>query len=124
MKNKNNFSNNSIFFILQINRGSAWYDFAPKSFKQTSDNSKTELFNKNSVVDFIVDEIFNKLGNKCKIQNYSIFLFLPSVKEDSSPIHPNAAFTFLKLIFHEKEQIQGRKEKCTTKKLLEGCEQF
>ena len=98
--------------------------FASKSFKQTSHNSKTELFNKNSVADFIVDEIFSKLGNKCKIQNYSIFLFLSSVKQDSSPTHPNAAFTFLKLIFHEKEQIQGGKEKCTTKNLLEGCDQF
>ena len=84
--------------------------------------SKTlELFNKSSVVDFMIDEILTELGNESEIRNRSILLFPPRDKQKVSPSHPMAPFKSSSLI-HNKEQ--RREEICTTKDLLDSAKEF
>ena len=84
--------------------------------------SKTlELFNKSSVVDFMIDEILTELGNESEIRNRSILLFPPRDKQKVSPSHPMAPFKSSSLICHKE---QRREEICTTKDLSDSVKEF
>ena len=84
--------------------------------------SKTlELFNKSSVVDFMIDEILTELGNESEIRNRSILLFPPRDKQKVSPSHPMAPFKSSSLIHHK---MQRREEICTTKDLSDSAKEF
>ena len=94
--NQNNFSNKRDSFILQINSNLTTPATSDPDLKSsvisTHNNSKTELFNKSSVVDFTIDEILTELGNESEIYNGSILLFPPIDKQEISPSHPNVPF--------------------------------
>ena len=67
--------------------------------------SKTlELFNKSSVVDFMIDEILTELGNESEIGNRSILLFPPRDKQKVSPSHPMAPFKSSSLVPHKEKE--------------------
>ena len=84
--------------------------------------SKTlELFNKSSVVDFMIDEILTELGNESEIRNRSILLFPPRDKQKVSPSHPMPPFKSSSLIHHK---MQRREEICTTKDLSDSVKEF
>ena len=126
--NQNNFSNKSYFFIPQIN-GSlatpATSDLDLKSsIHSTHNNSKTELFNESSVVDFTIVEILTELGNESEILNGSILLFPPIDKREISPSHAIVPFKSSSLICHEKEEEQRREEICTTMDLSDIVKKF
>ena len=126
--NQNNFSNKSYFFIPQIN-GSlatpATSDLDLKSsIHSTHNNSKTELFNESSVVDFTIVEILTELGNESEILNGSILLFPPIDKREISPSHAIVPFKSSSLICHEKEEEQRREEICTTIDLSDIVKKF
>ena len=82
------------------------------SVHSSHNNSKTELFNKSSVIDFTIDEIWTELENESEIHNGSMLLLPPTDKQGIFPSHPNAPFKSLSPISHKKEQEQTREEIC------------
>ena len=69
--NQNKFSNESNSLIPQITSNLTTPATSDPDLKSsihsTRSNSKTELFNKSSVVDFSIDEILTQLGNESEI---------------------------------------------------------
>ena len=125
---QNNVSNKRDSFIPQINSNLTTPAISDPDLKSsaisTHNNSKTELFNKSSLVDFTSDEILTELGNESEIHNGSILLFPPIEKQEISPSHPNVPFKSSSLICHEKEPKQRREEICTTKDLADCFKEF
>ena len=110
--NQNNFSNKRISFIPQIFSNLAAPATSDPDLKSpihsTYNNSKTELFNKSSVVHFTIDEILTELGNESEIHNGSILSFPPIDKQETFPSHYIVPFKSYSLIFHrKKEDCQG-----------------
>ena len=92
------------------------------SMHSTHNNSKTlELFNKSSVVDFMIDEMLIELGNESEIHNGSILLFPSRDKQKVSPSHPIAPFKSSSLIYHKE---QRKEEMRTTKDLSDSVKEF
>ena len=127
--NQNDFSNKRNSLTPQINSDLATpATFDPdlkSSIHSTHNNSKTlELYKKNSVVHFTIDQILTVLRNGSDTQNGNILLFPFIDKQEISPSHPNVPFKSSSLICKEKEQEQRREEICTTKDLSEDFKEF
>ena len=126
--NQNNFSNKRNSFIPQINSDLTTPATSDRNLKSsvisTHNNSKTELFNKISVVDFTIEEILTELGNESEIHNGSILFFPPTDKQEISLSHPNVPFKSSSLICHEKELEQRRDEMCTMKDRSDSVTEF
>ena len=107
LHSQNNFSNKNNSFIPQINSDLATpAAFDPdlnSSMHFSHSNSKTELFNKSSLVDFTIDEILNEPGNESERHNCSMLLVPPTDKQDIYPSFPNTPFTSCSLIGHENQ---------------------
>ena len=106
--NQNHFSNKRNSFIAQFNSNlatSVTSDPDLKPFNHSMhNNSKTlELFNKNPVVYFTIDEILAELGNESEKYSGSILLFPPIDKQEISSSPPIVPFKCSSLICHEKE---------------------
>ena len=127
--NQNHFSNKRNSFIPQFNSNLATSVTSDPDLKpfnhSTRNNSKTlELFNKNPVVYFTIDEILAQLGNENEKHSGSILLFPPIDKQEISSPPPIVPFKSSSLICHEKEQEQRMEEICTTKDLSDIVKEF